>query len=115
MAPCATSALCIVHRALPAVPLIPVDDVPEPEGLVEDRTFLGSAACLRCRLVDAVGEAAQGKGLEPDFAGAGQRCEEDSFSAEERGFDAADELDVVLHCRLEGHETPRIHAERFAG
>src|SRR5215207_8399391 len=72
----ASSALCIVHRALPRRPLVPVDDVPEPEGLVEDRTFLGSAACLWSRLVDAVGEAAQGEGLEPHLARAGQRCEE---------------------------------------
>src|SRR5690606_13455462 len=44
-----------------------------------------------------------------------QRREEDAFTAEERGLDLADELDVVVDARLQRQEAAGVDAQRFAG
>ena len=57
-----------------------------------------SAVCcgafLREILLDLVGEAGDGEGLEPDAAGAGERGEKDAVAAEDHVFDAGDALDL---------------------
>src|SRR5688500_7744865 len=92
---------------------VAVDDVADAE-VVEDRALPPAAATrLRRGLVDAVGQAAQRQRLQPDVAGAGQRGEEEPLAAEERRLDLADELDVVVHGRLQGDETAGVHPQRL--
>ena len=76
--------------------------------------FQPTATGLRRGRDDAIREAAQRQRLQPDVSGAAQRREEQTFAAEERRFDFADGLDVVLHRRLEGHDAAGVHAQRFA-
>ena len=63
----------------------------------------------------AAGEAGEGEGLQPDFAGAGEGGQEQAFAAKERVLEPADELDVVIDARLEGDETAGVEFEGFAG
>ena len=52
--------------------------------------------------------------LHDHAARACHRSEEQSFAAEDRGLDAAHELDVVLHGFVEGDDAARVHLELFA-
>src|SRR5437868_12582857 len=62
----------------------------------EDGTFLTSTvAGLRGGSDNTPGETRERQRLEPDLPRAAQCGEEQTFAAEERGFDAADVLDVV--------------------
>ena len=87
---------------------------PNPKALSRTDPSSLRRPVLRRGLVDAVGEAAEGQRLQPDLAGAGQGREEEPLAAEERRLHPADELDVVLHGRLQRHETAGIDAQRFA-
>src|SRR5688500_8981150 len=97
-----------------ALELAAVDQVTEPADAIEDRAFLQpSALRLRRGGVDAIGHAAERQRLQPDAARPLQRGEEDAFAAEQRRLDAADELDVVVHARLQRHQTAGVDAQRF--
>ena len=52
--------------------------------------------------------------MENDATRTGQLDEEQPFAAEQCRFDAGDALDVVVHRRLERHQTARIHPELLA-
>src|SRR5690606_2507849 len=83
------------HERPPPRQLSAVDQVAQAADAVQNRTLaLPGAAGLWCCLVDAVRHAAERQRLEPDAPGAAQRREEDALTAEERGLDLADELDV---------------------
>ena len=76
-----------------------------------------SLRCQRCRparlavvLVAArlapgqlAAQLVDGHALHDHAAGAGHRCEEQSFAAEQRRFDSADELDIVVDRFIEGY------------
>jgi hypothetical protein len=53
--------------------------------------------------------------LEPDAAGAVERGEEDSVTAEDHVFDAGDALDLKGYGGLKGSDVARVDAEKFAG
>ena len=63
---------------------------------------------------DAIGQSRERQRLEPDPAWPGHRREEQSFAAEQRRLDAADELDVVVDGRIEGDQTAGIDADDLA-
>src|SRR6185295_19022763 len=48
------------------------------------------------RRQDSIRQPRERQRLEPDAAGAGHRRQEEPFTPEQRGLDAADELDVVI-------------------
>src|SRR5436305_1035831 len=63
--------------------------VDQPAEAAEDGAFFASAATgLRCGCVDAAGETRERQRLQPDFSWTAQRCEEKSFTAEQRCLDA---------------------------
>lgn len=64
---------------------------------------------------DAVGEARERQGLEPDGAGAGEFGVEEALAAEELILDALDELDVVVDAGFEADEAAGVDAEGLAG
>src|SRR5205814_10704070 len=53
--------------------------------------------------------------LQPHLARPAERREEEAFSAEQRRLHAADELNVVVHRRLQRDQTAGIDAQRLAG
>src|SRR6478736_3715205 len=81
----------------------------------EERAFFPAFAANTRGRHDAIRHAAQRQRLQPDLAGATERREEQAFAAEQRGFDAADELDVEVHRRLVGDDAAGVHAEQFPG
>jgi hypothetical protein len=67
------------------------------------------------RAHDPIGQPRERQRLNPDAARSGHRREEEPFPAEERGPDAADKLDVVLHRRVERRQASRVHAQLLPG
>src|SRR5206468_10759598 len=73
------------------LPSVAVEQVAEP---AQDRALLSPAAASLGRGgVDAARQAREWQGLEPHLAGAAQRGEEQTFAAEDRALESADELD----------------------
>src|SRR5690606_21097504 len=96
---CSDSAVAVEHAAEAA----------------EDGAFAALiAAGTRGGGDDAVGEAGEGQRLQPDFAGAAQGGEEQTFAAEERGLHPADKCDVVVDAGLESDEAAGVDAAHFA-
>src|SRR5881296_2729873 len=62
---------------------------------------------------DAAGHAAEWQRLKPYAAGPAKRREEESFSAKQSGFDAADVFNVVIDRRLKRDEASRIHPKHL--
>ncbi len=75
---------------------------------------LGAAAGNAAGLDHAIGQTAEGQGLQEHLARPLQQGEEQAFAAEERVLEAADELDVVVHALLESHQATRINAQALA-
>src|SRR5262249_53589765 len=63
---------------------------------------------------DPIGQPREGQRLDPDAPRTGQRREEQSFAAEDRRLDAADELDVVVDGRTERAQTAGVAAQLLA-
>src|SRR5882672_8855449 len=81
----------------------------------ENGSFLAPTATgLRSRGVDPGGEPRERQGLEPHLARAAQGREEQAFAPEQRGLQAAHELDVVGDARHQADEAAGIHAQRLA-
>src|SRR3954466_12332502 len=66
-------------------------------------------------LLQLVGEALDGQGLEPDAAGAGEGGEEDSVASKDQVADSRDALDLEGDRRLEGADMTGVDAEGLAG
>src|SRR5213593_290968 len=62
---------------------------------------------------DAAGHAAEWQRLKPYAAGPAKRREEESFSAKQSGFDAANVFNVVIDGRLKRDETAGIDAQHL--
>src|SRR4029450_14019282 len=73
-----------------------------------------SAADTGYRGDDPPRHPAERQGLQPDLSRAAQRREEEPFAAEERGLDAADHLNVVVHGRLQGDDAARVDPDELA-
>src|SRR5579863_3648699 len=72
------------------------------------RVAVGSAA-----RADFPAQALQRHTLDDDVPRTGQHGQKHSLSAEQRGLDAAHELDVVIDCIVEGHDAAGIHVEHL--
>src|SRR6266481_2658076 len=62
-----------------------------------------------------VGEFGDGQGLQPDFAGAGERGQEDAVAPEDHILDSGNGGDLERHTGLECADVARMHAQGFAG
>jgi len=52
--------------------------------------------------------------LNQDVAGTGQSRQEQSLATEQRGLDAAHELDIIDYGHIEGHDAAGVHLEGLA-
>src|SRR5438477_9758021 len=78
----------------------------QPSETAEDRTlFMSAPAGLRGGGVNASRQPAEGQRLKPDSTGASECGKEQSFATEERGLDLANELNVIIDCRLKRDNT----------
>src|SRR5437867_4430373 len=95
--------------------LVSVDQLSQPEGVIENGSFLDArAARLWRRFVNPVGKPAQRQGLEPNLSRALKAGKEDPLAAEKRRLDSSHELDVVVHAGLEGDYASCVHAQGLA-
>ena len=65
-------------------------------------------------LLDLVGEAGDGKGLQPDSAGSGEGGEKDAVAAEDHVSDAGDALNLKGDGGLKGADVAGVDAKEFA-
>ena len=97
------------HSRLRIVPVNEVADASENGPL-----FAPAAADPGSGGDNAAGKPAEREGLEPNAAGATKGCEEQTFTAEKRGLDFANKLDVVVDCWLESNNAAGIDTQQFA-
>src|SRR5205809_3249653 len=92
--------------------IISINDVAE---LSKDGPFFTAAASqARSSGHNAAGKPAKRQGLKPNTAGTAKGSEEQAFTAEQRRLDFADELNVVVHRRLESDNAAGIDTQQFA-
>lgn len=91
--------------------LLSVDQITDAEHVEDAPLPLPSSADRRDGVVDSIGKSAEGKRLQPHFAGSGERGEEEPFAAEKGGFDLAYVLDDVVHRGLQCHQVASVDAQ----
>src|SRR5439155_18504231 len=106
---------CVNQQLADARLALPVVSLDQPSKPTQDRAFFVSATTgLRSCGVDAAGQSAERKRLEPYSAGSAQCRKEQAFAAKERRLDLADKLNVVIHRGLKAHNAAGVHTEDFA-
>src|SRR5688500_6636346 len=73
-----------------------------------------STAAFGCRADDPAGQSRERHRLQDRFARAAQGGEEQSFAAEQRVLESADEFDVIGHGLFEGHDTAGVNLQYVA-